>query len=75
MTRFVPPALAVVKVGSSSLRGPDGRLAPGRVATLAAQVAAARAVGTEVVVVSSGAVAAGMGELGFANRPSRALDC
>jgi glutamate 5-kinase len=58
-----------VKVGSSSLRGPDGRLDPGRVALLADQVAAARAAGTRVVVVSSGAVAAGMGELGFTARP------
>lgn len=69
MTRFARPALAVVKVGSSSLRGRDGRLDPSRITALADEVAAARAAGTRVVVVSSGAVAAGMGQLGLARRP------
>jgi glutamate 5-kinase len=59
----------VVKVGSSSLRGEDGRLDQGQVARLAAQLVAARAEGTRVVLVSSGAVAAGMGLLGLARRP------
>jgi glutamate 5-kinase len=67
--RFPRPALAVVKVGSSSLRGPDGRLDHTQVASLARQVIAARAAGTRVVLVSSGAVAAGMGLLGLERRP------
>jgi glutamate 5-kinase len=67
--RFARPKLAVVKVGSSSLRGPDGRLDRGQVASLAEQVVAARAAGTRVALVSSGAVAAGMGLLGLARRP------
>jgi glutamate 5-kinase len=67
--RFARPSLAVVKVGSSSLRGPDGRLDRAQVANLAEQVIAARNAGTDVVLVSSGAVAAGMGLLGLDRRP------
>lgn len=69
MTRFTRPQLAVVKVGSSSLRSHDGRLDRGRVRDLAGQVAAAREAGTRIVLVSSGAVAAGMGLLGLDGRP------
>jgi len=67
--RFDRPRLAVVKVGSSSLRGEDGRLDRAQVARLAGQVVAARTEGTRIVLVSSGAVAAGMGLLGLAHRP------
>ncbi len=67
--RFPHPRLAVVKIGSSSLRGPDGRLDEAQVARLADQVVAARAAGTRAVLVSSGAVAAGMGLLGLEQRP------
>lgn len=67
--RFPRPALAVVKVGSSSLRGPDGRLDRDQVASLAEQLVGVRETGTRIVLVSSGAVAAGMGLLGFARRP------
>ncbi len=67
--RYPRPRLAVVKVGSSSLRGPDGRLDRDQVASLAAQLARARAGGTRLVLVSSGAVAAGMGLLGLERRP------
>src|SRR5262245_66589531 len=49
---------AVVKIGSSLLAGPDGlRLA--RIRALAAEIAGQVATGRQVVVVSSGAVAAG----------------
>jgi glutamate 5-kinase len=68
--RFPRPALAVVKIGSSSLRGPDGRFDPGRVAALCDQVARVRAAGTRVVVVTSGAVAAGLDAFGLARRPA-----
>lgn len=67
--RFARPATVVVKVGSSSLRGTDGRLDRDQVANLATQIAAARADGTRIVLVSSGAVAAGMGLLGLERRP------
>ncbi len=67
--RFPRPRLAVVKGGSSSLRGTDGRLDEAQVARLADQVVASHAAGTRVVLVSSGAVAAGMGLLGLERRP------
>lgn len=67
--RFARPASVVVKVGSSSLRGADGRLDRDQVANLAGQVADARSAGTRIVLVSSGAVAAGMGLLGLERRP------
>jgi glutamate 5-kinase len=53
----------VVKVGSNVLAGPDG-LAPARVRGIARDVAALVASGRQVVLVSSGAVAAGAGRLG-----------
>lgn len=68
--RFEWPRRAVVKVGSSSLRGVDGRLDTAQVANLATQICAVRAKGTQVVLVSSGAVAAGLGLLGMTRRPS-----
>jgi glutamate 5-kinase len=67
--RFSRPALAVVKVGSSSLRGDDGRLDRAQVDQLAEQLVRARRAGTRLVLVSSGAVAAGMGLLGLERRP------
>ncbi len=59
----------VVKLGTGILT--DGRKRPDQVqfAQLAAQVAALRQSGREVVVVTSGAVGAGMGVLGFEGRP------
>ena len=60
----------VVKVGSSSITGPDGEPDAGRLETLVAQLAALRKEGREVLLVSSGAIAAGAGKLGFKGRPS-----
>lgn len=60
----------VVKVGSSSLTAPDGSLDVAQVAALSAQIAAARKVVRGVVLVSSGAIAAGLTPLGLARRPS-----
>jgi glutamate 5-kinase len=59
----------VVKVGSSSLTSPEGHLAGERVDALVAALAALRHDGREVVLVSSGAIAAGLGPLGLARRP------
>jgi glutamate 5-kinase len=59
----------VVKVGSSSLASPDGHLAHDRVDALVDALAALRAEGREVVLVSSGAIAAGLGPLRLAKRP------
>lgn len=59
----------VVKVGSSSLTTRDGRIDAGRIRDLVEVLAARRAGGQEVVLVSSGAVAAGMTPLGMGTRP------
>ncbi|KJV37084.1 glutamate 5-kinase [Luteibacter yeojuensis] len=52
---------AVLKVGSSLLATPDGALTGQHADALAAFVTASRQAGREVVIVSSGAVAAGRG--------------
>jgi glutamate 5-kinase len=62
----------VVKVGSSSLTTAEGGIAPERVRRLVGTLADARARGIEVVLVSSGAIAAGLAPLGLKRRP-RAL--
>jgi glutamate 5-kinase len=67
--RFERPRLVVVKVGSSSLRGADGRLDRDQLVNLADQLVTARRSDVRVVLVSSGAVAAGMGLLGLERRP------
>jgi len=59
----------VVKIGSSSLTGPDGRLDVGALTALVDVLAARRAAGGQVVLVSSGAIAAGLAPLGLAARP------
>ncbi|MEZ6242176.1 MAG: glutamate 5-kinase [Phycisphaerales bacterium] len=62
------PARIVVKVGSGVV-APAGRLDPVAVATIAREIAAARDRGTRVVLVSSGAVAAGFRDLGLGAMP------
>jgi glutamate 5-kinase len=59
----------VVKVGSSSLTTAEGGIDPGRVRSLVDSLAGTRSRGAEVVLVSSGAIAAGLAPLGLARRP------
>jgi glutamate 5-kinase len=60
----------VIKIGSSSLTGKAGAtLDPSAVDRLVDLVATARSRGAEVVVVSSGAIAAGLAPLGLKSRP------
>ncbi|WP_243057000.1 glutamate 5-kinase [Nocardioides sp. SR21] len=59
----------VVKVGSSSLTTAAGGIDPARVRDLVDVLAKLRADGTEVVLVSSGAIAAGLAPLGLKRRP------
>ena len=58
----------VVKVGSSSLTTLPGGLDTSRLTALAEVLAALRAAGRQVVLVSSGAIAAGLGGRGTDNR-------
>jgi glutamate 5-kinase len=60
----------VVKVGTSTLTGADGRIDRAWLAELARQTAMLRERGAEVVIVSSGAIAAGVEALGLSSRPS-----
>jgi glutamate 5-kinase len=60
----------VVKVGTNVLTGADGTLDPARLQALADQVQRIRQTGRKVVLVSSGAVGAGMGHLGLGKRPT-----
>jgi len=59
----------VVKVGSSSLTTASGGLDPDRVRALVDTLARTHVGGTEVVLVSSGAIAAGLAPLSLARRP------
>ena len=59
----------VVKVGSSSLTTAAGGIDPGRVRTLVDSLAGVRARGADLVLVSSGAIAAGLAPLAFRRRP------
>ncbi|HCE05125.1 MAG TPA: glutamate 5-kinase, partial [Verrucomicrobiales bacterium] len=63
--------LVVVKLGTGILTDRRNRLASSRIKQIVAQVARARKTGREVVLVSSGAVAAGMEALGYEKRPIR----
>jgi glutamate 5-kinase len=59
----------VVKVGSSSITDADGAVDPAAIENLCGQVAELRALGHSVVLVSSGAIAAGWSALGGGPRP------
>lgn len=59
----------MVKVGSSSLTRSSGHLDAAKLEALVASVAANVLSGARIVLVSSGAIAAGFGPLGFAERP------
>jgi glutamate 5-kinase len=61
--------IAVVKVGTSSITSESGELDEGALAELCAGIAASRAGGHDVVLVSSGAIAAGLPALGLGTRP------
>jgi glutamate 5-kinase len=61
---------AVVKVGTSSITSSSGALDDAALVKLGGEVAMARENGHEVVMVCSGAIAAGLPALGLAERPS-----
>ncbi len=59
----------VVKVGTRILTHADGRLNEKRIAALTEEIHQVMQLGRKVVLVSSGAVGAGMGALGLTERP------
>jgi glutamate 5-kinase len=60
----------VVKVGTSLLTRDGGHLDRARMSRLVRELSAIQKKGVQVLLVSSGAIAAGMGELGWKKRPS-----
>lgn len=64
------PGVAVVKVGTNVLADAAGTLDRGRIRSLADQLLRIRAAGWKVVLVSSGAIGAGVGQLGLSARPT-----
>lgn len=59
----------VVKVGTRLLTGSTGRLDPGYIESLVSQIAHLQGEGKELILVSSGAIGAGMGRLRMEHRP------
>jgi glutamate 5-kinase len=60
----------VVKIGTASLVGPTGEPDDARLETFCGAIAQVASAGLEVIVVSSGAIAAGLGPLKLSTRPS-----
>jgi glutamate 5-kinase len=61
--------LLVVKVGTRVLTGADGLLDHDRIEALGRQFDTLLSSGRSIVLVSSGAVGAGMGRMGLSSRP------
>jgi glutamate 5-kinase len=60
----------VVKIGTTALTTPSGVFDAGRLATLAEAIEARMKAGSDVVIVSSGAIAAGIEPLRLSKRPA-----
>ena len=67
--RIAAARTIVVKVGSSSLTDAGGHLETPRLRELVGALAGSIRIGARLVLVSSGAIAAGFGLLGFTTRP------
>ncbi len=63
------PKRVVIKLGTGVITSGIGELDTARIACVCGEIAALRARGTEVIVVSSGAVGLGMGRLGLDKKP------
>ncbi|MBA7502202.1 Glutamate 5-kinase [subsurface metagenome] len=61
----------VVKVGTSSLTDKHSRLDPRKVGKLVGETMRLRAHGKEIIIVSSGAIGAGMGRINLERRPKK----
>ena len=67
---FAEPGTVVVKVGTNVLANAEGVLDRARIASLAGQILGIRRRGWRVVLVSSGAIGAGVGKLNLGKRPT-----
>jgi glutamate 5-kinase len=66
----MPAKLIVVKVGTNSITYGEGKLDNKEMRKLTSQIAAATKQGLKIVLVTSGAVAAGIAELGIPPKPN-----
>jgi len=60
---------AVIKVGTTSITNEMGRLNPEKVGRLVREIMKLRSMGKEAILVSSGAIGAGVGKLNLKKRP------
>ncbi len=67
--KLISSKIIVIKVGSSTLSYPNGRLNYMRLVRLADTLAGIQKTGRKVILVSSGAIAVGAGRLGLVSRP------
>lgn len=70
----MPKKLIVIKVGTSSLTDENGKLDLGKIRNITDQLSSLHRDGHRLVLVTSGAIAAGYGKLGFSSRPSSIPD-
>ncbi len=70
LIKYQPARRVVIKIGSSSVCRPDHTVNTGFIERIAAELAELVEVGIEVVLVCSGAIAAGMGRLKLDQRPT-----
>lgn len=70
MTSSNTPKRVVIKIGSSSLTSRHGEISRRKLEKLTDEIALMKDEGHEIILVSSGAVAAGYRKLGCLNRPS-----
>jgi glutamate 5-kinase len=68
-TAFDASRTVVVKIGTNALSRPDDTLDLDRISSIADQLVRLRQTGKKVLVVSSGAIGAGIGLLGLKERP------
>jgi glutamate 5-kinase len=63
--------IVIAKIGTSSLTDASGALRSGAIDKLCAEVAAARSLGIQIILVTSGAISAGLPALGFEGQRPR----
>jgi glutamate 5-kinase len=66
---FMKPPVIVIKIGTSSLTRPDGKLALATIATLIETIADLKHQGYSIILVSSGAVGVGCTRLNLTTKP------
>ncbi|MGI6361848.1 MAG: glutamate 5-kinase [Bacillota bacterium] len=61
----------VIKVGTSSLTNQDGKISTEKIVSLVSQIAHLHQKGKQIILVSSGAVGAGMGKMQLTQKPEK----